>query len=628
MLPQRDDDTSPLEGARERLYDPGAELEEIHAPLGEADSRALPHDWNDGPPSYAPHRRRQMHVAGMFFMIAFAFFLVTVGVALYFLYFGGNSVSVDRVNVDIQGPTTIAGGDTVPLSLAVTNTNSVAIDNATIEVDFPVGTRSASDVLQPYPRYVENLGTIPSGGTVTRSIKAVVFGGAGQTLSLPVSLSYGAAGTNATFVKKSSYSLAISSTPLSISVDALSEIVSGKPLTLTLNVRSNAAVPLDNVMVVGNFPFGFTVASSSAPLIANSSFWLGTLAPGASKTVTLTGTLTGQDSEQGVFQFTVGTAQSATDQTLGVSYMTQSATVAIAAPFISTTLAINGDSSGNTVMNAGATQNISLSYANTLATNVTNATVAVTISGAAIDYNSIHTTDGFYQSSTHSVIFSSDTDPSLASLAPGATGIGIFTFSTLPSSPLVTSPEVTFTISVSGTRVGQANVPEQVNASASQTSKVATTIALSASALHTSGPIQNTGPIPPRANEPTTYSVVWNAHDEGSSVAGGTVTATLPSYATYTDVTAGAGSFTYDSASRTVTWNAGDFAQGGTAEGVFQVSLTPSTSQHGQAPPLTGPVFFTGYDRFAGVQVTANATAPTTQTTGDPGYVPADAPVQ
>ena len=617
------DDLSSLEHARERLYARDAPAAVLDEGLVRAGAHETPHAWQEK--SSAVHRRGKRHVrlAAYFFGFAFAFFLIAGGIAGYLLYYGGNTVSVNNIDVAIQGPTTIAGGDTVPLSLAITNRNPVAVTNATIEVDFPSGSRSADNLLTPYPRYTENLGTLASGETVTRSIKAVVFGAAGQSLSLPVSFSFGAAGSSATFVKKSTYALAISSTPLSVSVDTLAETVSGKPLSLSLTVRNNATVPIDNVVVQNSLPFGFTVASSSLPL-SGSSFVVGTLAPGASKDITLSGTLVGQDSEQRVFHFTVGTAQTAGDSAIAVTYMTQDATVTIVSPFIATALSINGASSATPVVAPGAKESVTVSYANTLSTNVTNATVAVQLSGA-VDYGSVATTNGYYDSSTHTVLFSQDTDPSLASMAPGASGLGTFSFSTLPATTSG-APQVTFTISVSGTRVGQANVPEQVSASQTVVAKVTTAVALSALSYHTTGPFANTGPIPPKPNTPTTYTIVWRAQDEGSAVAGASVSAILPSYVTFTGKTSGA--VTYDSGSRTVTWNAADLTPGGVAEAAFQVSFTPSSAQQGTAPVIVGPTAFTGYDRYSGVQVTTSANAVTTETTGDPGYVPTDSTVQ
>lgn len=624
-----EDDTGSLERARERLYVPGAAMHDIRASLASSDERLLPHAWKETTPPDIPSHQggRHVHFAGIFFIVSFLFFLISLGGVGYFFYYGGNSVSVDKITIDMQGPTMIGGGDTVPILFTITNKNSVAIENATIEVDFPSGTRNAADVLSAYPRYSENIGTLESGATVTRSLKAIMFGGEGQNLTLPVSFSYGTTGSNATFVKKTSYTLVISSTPLSVSVDTLAETVSGKLLTLTLSVRSNATIPLSDVVLTGVFPFGFSVASSSIPL-RNSNFSIGTMLPGAHKTIKLTGTLTGQDKEQRVFRFTVGTAKTAQDQTLAVAYMTQEAIVTIAAPFIDTRIAINGDTGERAVVSPGSRQNVTVSYVNTLATSVTNAMVSITISGSAVDYESIRAQSGFYRSNDRTIVFSRETDPSLAMLAPGASGIGTFTFSTLPLGSFASAPTITFTISVSGTRVGQTNVPEEVSASVTKSAKVATVVTIEAASLHNSGPLTTTGPIPPRANTPTTYSIVWTVRNKGSAVAGGSASATLPGYVSYTGATAGTGSFSYDTGSRTVSWNTGDLAQGASVQGVFQVSIVPSTSQKGSTPTLTGRVSFSGYDRFAGIQVTATAEPSTTETTKDPGYVHGNAIVQ
>jgi len=627
MYPQYpQDDTGSLERARERLYEPDVASRGRPA-LAESGTPTLPHEWDDHLTQRSHKGERHVRLAGLFFAGAFVFFLVSLAIAGYFFYFGGNTVSVDKVTIEVQGPTTIAGGDTVPLSLTITNKNPVTLENATIEIDFPNGTRSADNVLTAYPRYVENLGSLASGASVTRSLKAVVFGGAGQAITLPVSLSYGTSGSNAIFVKKSSYTLSISSTPLSVTVDTTSETVSGQPLTFNLTVRSNATVPLNNVVLSSVLPFGFSAVSSSIPL-NNSSFLIGTLAPGATKQVRLTGTLTGQDKEQRVFHFTVGTANTPTDQTPAVMYMTQDASVTIAAPFINAILAFNGDSSPTVVASAGSRNNVSISYTNTLPTSITNAVVSISIAGSAVDYNSVETTSGFYRSSDHTVVFSRDTDPSLASLSPGASGIGAFSFSTLPPNALPAGPTLSFTVSVSGTRVGQTNVPEQVTASITKSIKVATTIAFAASSLHTSGPLGNTGPIPPKSGQTTTYTIALNVRNFGSAVAGGTVILALPNYVTYTGVTAGSGSFSYNDSSRTVSWSPGDLVQGSNAQGVFQVSITPSTSQKGNAPQLTGSASFSGFDRFAGVQVAASADPVTTETKGDPGYISSSSLVQ
>ena len=625
-LRPEENDLGSLERARASLYSPNASVRD-RAPLHAQSEQSLPHEWEkeDLPSLPIPRGERHVRLASIFFGGAAAFFLVSLAVAGYFFYFGSNSVSVDKISIDVQGPTTIAGGDTVPFSITITNKNPVAVEGATIEIEFPEGTRSATNVLSAYSRYVENLGTIESGATLTRSVKAVVFGGAGQTLVLPVTFSFGTTNSNAVFEKKTSYPLAISSTPLSVSVDSLTETVSGEPITFTLTVRSNATVPIANVVLTTTSPFGFSVTASSIPL-GDSGFLIGTLTPGASKQITLTGVLSGQNSEQRVFHFTVGTAKSPKNHELAVAYMTQDATVSIVAPFITATLALNGDTSKNVVIMPGSLQSATLSYSNTLPTTVTNASITVSVSGSAIDYDSIKTTNGFYNSADHTIVFSRETDPALSSLAPGASGVGTFTFMTLPVG--TATPTVSLALSVSGTRIGETNVPERVTVSAVKTAKVATAALLSAVSSLTGGVFAPNGPVPPRANQETTYAIVWNVQNKGNAVAGGTVTAALPSFVSYTGSTSGTGSFSYDDVSRIVTWETGDLAQSANVRGIFQVALTPSTSQRGGVVSLTSAASFSGHDRFAGVTVSANADPITTETKGDFGYTPNSAIVQ
>lgn len=624
------DERGALERARARLYTPGNDTPDSRERLAPPGAHDTPHAWeSESQPLVQRRGRRHVRLATLFLLGSVGFFLLSAVAAGYVLYYGGNSVSVNKITIATQGPTTIAGGDALSLSLSITNRNPVALDNATLDIDFPDGTRSVADdgTSSPYPRYTEKLGSIPSGATVLRTVKASVYGASGTSLDFPISLSYEASGSNAVFVKKSSYTVGISSTPLSVSVDTLTETVSGKPFTVSLTVRNNAVTAIDNVEVLGALPFGFSVASTSAPF-TNSLFYVGTLAAGASKTLTLTGSLSGQDQEQRAFHFTVGTGNGAGDRTLAVSYMTQDANVTITAPFIRTSLALNGDTSNNTVVAPGATQTALLNYTNGLGTSVTNATIRIQISGAAVDYSSIQTQNGFYDSTSHSVVFSQDTDPSLSSLAPGATGVGSFTFKTVPVGQSVSSPTITFTTSVSGTRIGQANVPETVTASAVRTAKMSTSIALTANALHASGPIVNSGPVPPQVGVATTYTVLWSVREAGNALAGGVMSATLPSYVTYIGKTTGSGTVSYDSASRRVTWSVGDVPQGSSLQTAFQVSLTPSSSQRGATPSLTSTAAFSGHDRFAGVDVTQTVPPVTTETPSDPGYTAGSGVVQ
>jgi hypothetical protein len=129
--------------------------------------------------------------------------------------------------------------------------------------------------------------------------------------------------------------------------------------------------------------------------------------------------------------------------------------------------------------------------------------------------------------------------------------------------------------------------------------------------------------MPPVPGQNTSYTIVWKVENSSNPLANTTVSTVLPTYVSY--VSAGATGVSYDDSNRTVTWSLGDVEPGvgyslPTETADFQVVLTPSTSQVGSVPELTGATQLSAEDRFAQVGVNATAPAPTTDLTSDTGF--------
>ena len=158
--------------------------------------------------------------------------------------------------------------------------------------------------------------------------------------------------------------------------------------------------------------------------------------------------------------------------------------------------------------------------------------------------------------------------------------------------------------------------------SADQTDVVfASAVDLLVQSLYATGAYANAGPVPPRAETPTSYTVAWTVKSSSNAVGNASISTVLPPYVNYKTGSAG---IAYDAASRTVRWDLGDVAAGAGYTSAarsesFQVTLNPSTSQVGQIPALTGAAVFSGQDRFAQVSIQANAPAVTTATADGAG---------
>ncbi len=611
MPPNGPDDTSTLERLRQRLYAP-QQPESMPAPTLHANPapQQIPQQGWAPPPAPPVKRKSKFSWPALFLGVAAFFFIVAVAVAAYFLVFGGRSVSSDRIAISVDGPTAIGSGDVVTLLVSVENRNPVAALGTSLRAEFPETSRSPEDSTRPFAHYEDTMGDIPSGETATRSVRVTLFGSENERVRVPIRFEYRVEGSNATFVKEAEYEVLISTSPLSIRAEAVSEISVGQPIAFSVTVRSNAAGPMEHVAVLAQYPFGFTPARGQGTLIP-----VGTLAPGEEKTVAVSGTLSGEDAEERVFRFSAGTRATAESNLIAVSYATTIMPVTLAKPFIATTLTFNRESAGNPVLAAGSQAQGVVSWVNTATAAVLDGEVVLRIEGDALDRSSISAYGGFYRSSDGTITYSRETDAGLARLAPGASGSGSFGFRTKSATELagVRNPTVTVSVSVAGRRVGEGNVPESINSALTKTVKIGTDLAVSGRVTHRSGA------LPPVADQETTYGIVLSLANTVNTVADATVTATLPSYVRF--VSSSDPAITYNATSRTVTWKAGEVAAGagfsaGARQGTFEAALLPSTSQRGTSPILVSGLRATGVDRFTQGQLSVQGPNLTSDTSG------------
>lgn len=565
-----------------------------------------------------------------FLITAFVLFaLALIGTGLY-LYFGGRSVSTKNVVVHAGGPSTIASGDTVPLLVALDNKNPAALRNVSITVVYPEGTKDPSDPSKPLPSVVENVGDIASGGHLEKTIRASVFGSEGARITLPITIRYTVDGSTSTFEVHSEYDFVVTSSPIALTVASISQISSGQPVSIKVSVKSNATADLNNVAVSAEYPFGFTLTNTD-PKANGTFFYLGTLSPGEERTITISGVPSGESGDERVFKFSGGITSSDQASKLTTAYSNKEVSLQITKPFLATSLSIGGDTGESPVLVPGASTPGIVTWTNNLASAITNAQVSIRLSGEALDPASVTSGSGFYRSSDSTLVFNSGTNPSLGKLSTGASGQGNFTFATKKPEALqsMRSPTITMVVSISGQRVSESNVPETVSSTLTRTIRVGTNLNLTDRAVRTIGPLANTGPWPPVVNQETTYTVQFTLSSDFNSVGGARVSATLPNYVRYTGVTSPAdGSLSYDEASRTVSWNAGDVDAGKTKTISFQVGLTPSVSQSGMSVTLLNAGTVTGTDRFTQKQIQGTVKAITTQTTQDPAYTDQKGKVQ
>ena len=177
-----------------------------------------------------------------------------------------------------------------------------------------------------------------------------------------------------------------------------------------------------------------------------------------------------------------------------------------------------------------------------------------------------------------------------------------------------------------GKQPDQGGAVSEITNTTTATALVSSDLGFSAQASYYSGPFSNTGAIPPKANQPTTYTITWGVTNSANALSNGSVTAQLPTYVDWVGTVSPNGEpVSYDETTRTIHWNVGQIPAGtGITEKPhttsFQVRLTPSTSQIGSTPTIVLGTTVTAKDIFTGESLSASRTGLTTLLQNDAGF--------
>lgn len=567
-----------------------------------------------------------------FLLVSVMFFVIASSIAFYRFYWGSNTISANNIEISVAGPVSVSGGQKISLDIKVDNNNKTDLKTADLRVEYPDGTRAIDDLETELKRTRDELGDIPQGQSVSKRVEAIIFGEEKSKKEIKVTVEYRVSGSSAIFYKEKTYEVVISDSPISIEVLGLKEINVNQGIDFTVTIRSNSSGPIRNLLLKAEYPFGFIFADSSEKTLdPNNSLWaIGDLSPGQKKTIKIYGKFQGQDGEDKVLRFKTGVASNKDEKVIATVLVDSVAEVSIKKPFIGIQIALDGSTANEFVTKSSKIVKADITWKNNLTTPIKDAEIQIRFKGNALNKSSVFTDQGFYRSIDNTIIFDKEKNPSLASIAPGESGSLSFSFGSLSpysgGSSIVAEPLISLDIVANGKRLEGDNVPQEVLYTATRNVKIATDMRLSSRAVHWSGPFENTGPMPPKAESETTYTVIWTIANTSNKIKDAKVVATLPVYARWLSKISPANeSISFNSVGSEVVWDVGDIEVGAgitspPKEVAFQISFLPSLSQEGQSPVILNDSTLSGTDSFTLTPVGETRPSLTTSLKTDPDF--------
>jgi hypothetical protein len=566
-----------------------------------------------------------------FFIYSAVFFGLTLLYAGYIFFAGRNSVSNNNIDISILGNTFAAGGEELPLTVNITNKNPSPLELVDLVIEYPKGPGEDSSSTE---HFRESLGEIAAGTMRSENVKLILYGEQGSIKDIKVSIEYRVAGSNAIFVKDKVYEVNITSTPINLTLDSPREVSPNQDVALKVTATLNSTNPAKAILVKLDYPSGFQfVNSTPLPAFGNNVWNLGDLAPGSEHEISISGKMVGVfDGEEKTFKVSTGEQSTANKYSIGVIFNAIAQTVTVKKPFVQADIFINGLNQAQYAIDAKTKVSGEIRYTNNLDTKVDNIVIKAKISGNAYDKRSVSASQGFYESSTNTITWDENSTRELRELNPGEGGSVNFNLSPISlfsaSGGILASPTINIDVDISGREDVSGFAQNDLENSTSAVIHLISDVGFSTKALYYSGAFANTGPIPPVADQETTYTIVWTLSNTSNSISNVQIVSSLPAWATFLGKNSPAdANLTYNASTKSIVWNADRIAKGAGLTSVspavsFQIAVKPSLSQVGESPNIINDAILTGHDDFANVDVRVTRNALTTQLTSDPQFQP------
>ncbi|MEK7500842.1 MAG: hypothetical protein AAB642_01825 [Patescibacteria group bacterium] len=237
------------------------------------------------------------------------FFLLALSAGAFIFYRGFYAFRKDRVELNLAGPESVAAGEEAVWRVSIVNRNETPLREGRLVFRFPdfsspqIPTETTN---QQRGRLLEaeiDVDQIQPGEKLEHEFRARVYGGEGFERIAEAMFKFKPAAGNIVFESSRSYRLVIGSFPVDLQITLPRQTVSGEAVSAVFGLANRGRESFDNLRLRLEYPSGFKVSQSSEKLGDFNNTWkLEEFLPSETKTLTLTGQVSGAVGEAKVFR--------------------------------------------------------------------------------------------------------------------------------------------------------------------------------------------------------------------------------------------------------------------------------------------------------------------------------------
>lgn len=519
-----------------------------------------------------------------FFIIIFAILVGLFG----FYYYQRNIYSKEVLKLEILGPEEVELLEEIEYLVKYKNNGNIRLEEPRLIFEYPkysileTGESEIKEVIFEEDIY--------PGEEKTLHFKTRLLGKEGENKIAKASLSYRPKNLKAYYTSETTFTTQIKKFPLTFEFDLPSKAESGKELRFNLNYFSNIDYPLSNLRIKIEYPSDFEFIESSPKSLEKTEWEIALLNKAQGGRIEILGKLRGEVDEQKIFNAKLG---SWLDGEFILLKETNRA-IEIVRPSLYIFQEINNNP--EYVASPGEQLHYEIFFKNIGENSLTNLFLIVRLEGKAFDFQTIKSDLGNFEPGDNSIIFDWRRNPKLQFLDSQEEGKVEFWIELKKEWEF--TPQDKNSVIKNNIYLNQAR-KEFVT-------KVNSELKIVQKGYFQDEIFGNSGPIPPRVGQTTTYTIIWQAKNYYSLVRDAKVKAVLPQGVELTGKIfpeEEVSKFSFDSQSREIVWSIGDLERGsgilGPAKNIaFQIAFTPNEFQRGQTPEIIGLATISGEDSW------------------------------
>jgi len=540
-------------------------------------------------------------------LLFFIILIILVGIA-GFLSWQKRIFSKEVLKLEILGPTEANLLQEVEYIVKYKNNGNFRLENPELIFVPPENSIKDEKIFGRQILGTETLGeAIYPGEEKNLSFKMRLLGKEGEAKIAKASLSYQPKNLKAKYESSTSFTTIIKSVPMTFEFDLPSQIELGKDFIFRINYFSNIDYLLTDLRCQIEYPFDFEFIESTPKSLEKTEWVIPVLNKSQGGRIEISGKLSGEIGEAKIFKAKLGILKD------GEFVLLKETTRGVET--IKLSLYLRQEINGNPqyVALPGDWLHYQIFFKNIGDEDLNNLFMVNKLEGEAFDFQTIKSDLGITQPGDNSVVFDWRKISKLQYLAPMEDGKVDFWIKLKDDLGNVKDPILRNKVFIGQTK------EEFVT-------KISSKLEIVQKGYFEDEIFGNSGPLPPKVGETTTYTIIWQVKNYYSNVKNVKVKAILPQNVDF------AGKifpedqipkFAFDSQSKEILWSVGDLERG---SGIlkpgstiaFQISFTPDISQWGKTPEIIGQAKIEGLDSWTETNLYSTASAINTALPDDP----------